>query len=157
MRISSKNALTMLMISLVMIAAVAVIGTNMQPSQAVNSATVTKADPLEKFRAERQQLRAMQKAQLNDIIHDAATEAATADLARRQLIELCEAEEQELTVEGILSMRGFSDPVVTVHKASVNVLVRTDSLNRQQSSIILDLVCRETGVSAGDVKIIPIN
>ena len=115
------------------------------------------ADSLEKFRTERQQLRAMQKAQLNDIAHDAGADDETAALARRQLIEICAAEEQELTIEGILAARGFQDPIVTVHSGSVNVLIRAEMLTKQESCVILDLVCRETGATSGDIKIIPIN
>ena len=59
--------------------------------------------------------------------------------------------------EGLLRLREFADVLVTVHTDSVNVMVRADALNRQQSAVILDLVMRETGISGGNVKIIPIN
>ena len=113
-------------------------------------------DPVESFRTVRQQLRAMQKAQLNDIAHDASTDPELAAMAQRQLLELCTREEQEITLEGVLAMRGWSQPVVTVHPDSVNVLLQTDMITQQESSVILDLVCRETGVMSGNVKIIPI-
>lgn len=109
------------------------------------------------FKTMRQQLRAMEKAQLNDVIHDAQTDAEIAQMARRQLVELCEREEQELTLEGVLMLRGYREVIVTVHADSVNVLIRCEAVNRQESSAILELVCRETGVQSGNVKIIPIN
>ena len=99
----------------------------------------------------------MQKAQLNEIVHDDNTEAEIAALAQRQLMELCSREEHELTLEGLLELRGFDDPVVTVQSDSVNVLLRTEFVTQQECSVILDLVCRETGVQSGNVKIIPIN
>ena len=114
-------------------------------------------DAVAAFRTEREQLRAMQKAQLNEIVHNDATEAEIAALAQRQLMELCSREEHEMTLEGLLALRGFDDPVVTVQSDSVNVLLRREMVTQQECSVILDLVCRETGVKSGNVKIIPIN
>lgn len=114
-------------------------------------------DPVEEFKTVRQQLRAMQKAQLNDVAHNAQSDAELAEMAQRQLLLLCQREEDELTLEGILEMRGWDNPVVTVHENSVNVLLKTEIITRQESSVIMELVCRETGVQSGNIKIIPIN
>lgn len=114
-------------------------------------------DAVAAFRTEREQLRAMQKAQLNEIVHDDTTDAEIAALAQRQLMELCSREEHEMTLEGLIALRGFDDPVVTVQSDSVNVLLLTEVVTQQECSIILDLVCRETGIQSGNVKIIPIN
>ena len=123
----------------------------------VAEASTGEEDAIATFRMEREQLRAMQKAQLNEIIHSDATEAEIAALAQRQLMDICSREEHELTLEGLLTLRGFDDPLVTVQSDSVNVLLRTQVVTQQECSIILDLVCRETGVQSGNVKIIPIN
>ncbi|MBQ8507913.1 MAG: SpoIIIAH-like family protein [Clostridia bacterium] len=123
----------------------------------VETMSPAEGDPLEEFRREREQLRAMQKSQLNDIIHGVGVEPEIAGMAQRQLIEICESEEAELTLEGVLRMRGYEDCVVTVHNASVNVLLHAGIITQQDSSLILELVCRETGVQSGNVKIIPIN
>ena len=110
-----------------------------------------------RFRLLREQLRAMEKAQLNDVAHGSNTDPELAAMAQRQLLALCEREEQELTLEGVLALRGWDDPVVTVHADSVNVLVKAQAVTRQESAAILELVCRETGVQSGNVKIIPMN
>ena len=126
------------------------------PVAPVNAA-VQEEDAVAAFRTEREQLRAMQKAQLNEIVHGDGSEPEIAALAQRQLMELCSREEHELTLEGLLTLRGFDDPVVTVQSDSVNVLLRSELVTQQECSVILDLVCRETGVQSGNVKIIPIN
>ena len=126
------------------------------PVAPVNAA-VQEEDAVAAFRTEREQLRAMQKAQLNEIVHGDGSEPEIAALAQRQLMELCSREEHELTLEGLLTLRGFDDPVVTVQSDSVNVLLRREIVTQQECSVILDLVCRETGVQSGNVKIIPIN
>lgn len=159
MKISAKSALKMILLSVMLCFGVAVVGNLDMAKRAVEACTPVQQEdrPIERFRTERQQLRAMQKAQLNDIIHDASTDTETADMARRQLLTLCDAEEKELTIEGVLAMRGFQNPVVTVHAGSVNVIIEAELVTRQESSVILDFVCRETGAMAGDIKIIPIN
>lgn len=112
--------------------------------------------PIDSFRRERQQLRAMQRAQLNEMIHDAQTQADIRGAAQRQLLEMNEAEEAENTLEGVIRMRGWEDCVVTVQPDSVNVLVQAELITRQESSLLMELVCRETGVLSSAVKIIPI-
>jgi len=114
-------------------------------------------DPLVEFRTEREQLRAMQAAQLSEIIYGERTDDETRALAQRKLIELADWSEKELTIEGVLRARGYEGAVVTVHTDSANVLVRADGITRQESAVILELVLRETGLSGGNVKIIPIN
>ena len=115
------------------------------------------ADPLTRFRTEREQLRAKQRAELNDIIHDDATDAETLSMAKRRLMALMDSENAETTLEGILSARGFEDALASVNADSVYIMVRSEGLNRQQSAVILDLALRQTGVTAGNVKILSIN
>lgn len=152
-----KRAVGLIALSLTMAAAGWWMGRNSVdvPVAPVNAAV--QEDAVTAFRTEREQLRAMQKAQLNEIVHGDGTEAEIAALAQRQLMELCSREEHELTLEGLLTLRGFDDPVVTVQSDSVNVLLRAELVTQQECSVILDLVCRETGVQSGNVKIIPIN
>lgn len=114
-------------------------------------------DSILQFRTARQQLRSMEKAQLNSVAHDTDSDEDLQAMAKRQLLRLCEREEKELTLEGLLELRGWGKNVVTVGEDSVNVLIATDLITQHESSVILEMVCRETGVMSGNVKIIPIN
>ena len=58
-------------------------------------------DPLTAFRTERAQLRERQRAELNDIIHDAATDPDTLSSAKRRLMELMDSERAETDIEGV--------------------------------------------------------
>ena len=78
-------------------------------------------------------------------------------LAKRQLMDLMKRQETEQRLEGILAIRGFDGALVTVSDASVNVILRAEALTRRETAVILDLVLRETGVTAGNVKILTIN
>lgn len=123
------------------------------PAQETSAAV----DPIVQFRTERQQLRQMQIGQLNEIVYGGSADAEMVAMARQRQMELMEWSEQELTLEGVLRLREFKDVLVTVHTDSVNVMVRADALTREQTAVILELVVRETGISGGNVKIIPIN
>ena len=69
---------------------------------------------------------------------------------------MLKTEEQELTLEGVLQMRGYDGALATVHSDSVNVIIHKESVTQQDAAVILELVMRETGIASGNVKIIPI-
>ncbi len=115
----------------------------------------TPQDPLAAFVLEREQLRARSEAQLNEIIHSAGDGEASAQ-ARRQLTDMLARAAAETTIEGVLRARGFDGAVATVSANSANVLVRGEALTQRESAVILELVMRETGLTGGCVKIIPV-
>ena len=107
------------------------------------------------FRTDRDAMRAMEKAQLNDIIHsDGATQEVCAD-AQRRLMELMDRQETETMLEGLLAVRGFHGAMVTVNGDCINALIDAPSVTAQESSAILDIICSQTDVQVGNVKIIP--
>lgn len=120
------------------------------------SAAVEAMDPLDQFRLEREQLRAREEAQLNDIIYSDRSDAATVSRAQERMMSLCARAEQEATLEGLLQGRGFGEALVSVGERSANVLLRAEAVTQQESAVILELVMRETGLTGGNVKIIPV-
>lgn len=118
--------------------------------------SAAQSDPMASFRLEREQLRARQEAQLNDIIHAPGGDDAIAQEARRQLLAMLEHARAESALEGVLRSRGFEDALVSVSDAAANVLIRGDGPTRAESAVILDLVMRQTGLTGGNVKIIPV-
>lgn len=113
-------------------------------------------DPMARFRLEREQLRAREEAQLNEIIHDPGGDEAIGSRAREQLLSLLDRSEKELALEGILQSRGFEDALVSLSDASANVLIRREGMTSAETAVILELVMRETGLTGGNVKIIPV-
>lgn len=109
------------------------------------------------FRADRDAIRMNELAALEEIASDASASGEIRTEAHRRRMALMAWMEQEAAIEEVLCARGYDAPVVTVHEDSVNVAVRAEALSRQQAGIILELVTRETGVTGGNVKIIPIN
>ena len=118
--------------------------------------SLVKSDPMAAFRLEREQLRARQEAELNDIIHDEGADGEIRDQARRALLDMLANARSENAIEGILQSRGFEDVLASVSASAANVLIRSEALNHAQSAVILDLVMRQTGLTGGNVKIIPV-
>ena len=113
-------------------------------------------DPMAAFRLQREQLRARQEAQLNDIVHDEGADGEIRDQARRALLDMLANARSENAIEGILQSRGFEDVLASVSVSAANVLIRSEALNHAQSAVILDLVMRQTDLTGGNVKIIPV-
>jgi stage III sporulation protein AH len=125
-------------------------------AQSAPAYSQVQSDPMTAFRLEREQLRSRQEAQLNDIIHSPDGDGEIVALARKQLLDMLEHARQESTLEGILQSRGFEDALVSVSGAGANVMLRGEEVTAAQSAVILDLVMRETGLTGGNVKIIPV-
>lgn len=113
-------------------------------------------DSIARFRDERSRVRDEEVRQLNALIADASAGQDIRDAAREKLLHLTEWMEQEATVEGVLRARGYTDPLVTVHADSVNVLVRLKALTQADAAKILELTARETEQTGGSIKIIPV-
>lgn len=115
-----------------------------------------KSDPIQQFRTEREQLRQMQKNELNEIIYTQNADVGIVRAAQEQLLDLLETERLEVLTEGILHLRGFEGAVVILNGDSANILISEEILDVQKSTLIMELIVSETGVSTGNVKIIPI-
>ena len=107
------------------------------------------------YRSERNSVRAQEVAYLDSIIQNTATKQETLDEAQARKLELTDMMEKEVTVEGLLRAKGFSQAIVTLSPESVNVVVADASVTSQQAAQILQILQNETGQPAQNVKIIP--
>ncbi|MDO5110910.1 MAG: SpoIIIAH-like family protein [Clostridia bacterium] len=119
-------------------------GTETEPAQ---------EDYFSAFRAERESVREREIQYLDEVIATVGVDAETLDEAVEQKLALVEHMEAEFTIEQLINAKGFSDAAVTFHNGAVNVVVDAESLNAAQVAQILDIVQRETGADAGDVKV----
>ena len=105
------------------------------------------------FREEREAVREKEIGYLNEIIAVSGSDAETLQQAQEQKLRLVENMEAEFTIENLITAKGFPDAAVTFHSGSVNVVVDAASLDSEQVAQILDIVKRETGESASNIKI----
>ena len=123
-------------------------------------ADVPRPSPVEtmaSFYTDRNALREEEIAQLTALAAQADTSGEIRAAAQRRIMALRAWMEQEATVEAVLRARGYEPALVTVHADSANVLVASAGLSRQDAAVMLELIARETGISGGNIKIIPIN
>jgi stage III sporulation protein AH len=118
----------------------------------VNAQGKTQTDFFAAYREERDSVRTQELAYLDAIVAQGADTDTLAD-AQKQKLELVNAMETELTVENLVRAKGFTDVIVSIHKGNISVVVGADALNDEQVAQILDIVLRETGKSAENVKI----
>ncbi len=104
------------------------------------------------YREERDNVRTQELAYLDAIVSQGA-DTETLNDAQKQKLDLINCMEIELTVENLVRGKGFDDVIVSMHAGSVNVIVGAETLNDEQVAQILDIVLRETGETAENVKI----
>ncbi len=128
-------------------------GTQKQTDVAqVSAQSGSSANFFASYREERDSVRTQELAYLDAIVAQGADQETLSD-AQQQKLDLVNAMETELTVENLVRAKGFSDVIVSIHKGNINVVVGADALNDEQVAQILDIVLRETGKSAENVKI----
>ena len=116
------------------------------------SASTGVANFFDTFRSERDLTRAQEIKYLDMIVEQGADAETLAD-AQQQKLNIVNFMEKELTVESLLKAKGFNDAAVTLHTGSVNVILSAESLTDEQVAQILDIVMRETGEGAENIKV----
>lgn len=125
-----------------------------EETQSVSSYTATSF--FATFRDDRNQTRNESIAYYESIIASSSSSAeavAQAESSRASLIELMTL---ELTMEGLIKAKGFSDAVVSCSDSYINVIVKAEQLNDNEVSQIVDVVQGQTQKDIDYIKIIPI-
>jgi stage III sporulation protein AH len=107
------------------------------------------------FRMDREGNRAQEIAYLDSIISNEDTDVDTMKEAQQQKISIAKAMEVEVTIEGLIKAKGFNDAIVTINSGSVNVVVDSKVLTDAEVAQILDVVKRESGQGAENIKVMP--
>lgn len=111
-----------------------------------------RASFFESFRADRDTTRAKEIEYIDTIIAQGADQETMAD-AQQQKLAIVDNMEKELTVESLLRAKGFQDVAVTMHTGSVNVILSAEALSEEQVAQVLEIVIRETGEAAENIKV----
>lgn len=107
------------------------------------------------FRSERGKNREQEITYLDSIISNQASNPDAIKEAQNLKLDITKSIEKEGTIEGLLKAKGFADAVVTFHTGSVNVVVKDKELSSAKVAKILDVVIKESGEKAENVKVIP--
>ncbi len=123
-----------------------------EPEGGAVSASAGATGFFESFRTQRDTTREKEIAYIDTIIAAGADEETMAE-AQQQKLAIVDSMEKEMTVESLLRAKGFTDAAVTLHTGSVNVIVKAEQLSDEQVAQVLDIVIRETGESAENIKL----
>lgn len=86
---------------------------------------------------------------------EASSEEAKAN-AERDLATLVSGMETEQRLEALIKALGFEDCLVTVGTENINVILKSDPMTEQEVAQVLDIIISETGKTAANVRIKPI-
>lgn len=107
-------------------------------------------------RAEKERTRDEQKDMLQNIINNKNVDKDAKAKAEDELMKITKDIEKETIIEGVLKGKGFADILSFINDNKVDIVVKDEAnLLTSQQAMILDIVIRETGVSAENIKISP--
>lgn len=107
------------------------------------------------YRQDREATRAEEILYLDSIIASDPADETTIANAQAKKLEICNAMETELVLEGLIKAKGFGDCVVTISTENVNIVVKAAEITAEQAAQILNVVVTETDYTALDVTVHP--
>ena len=116
------------------------------------SAPMAQGSFFDMYRSERDSVRTQELAYLDAIVAQGGDEMTLSE-AQKQKMTLVGCMESELNTENLIRAKGFEEVIVSMHNGSVNVIVDADALTDEQVAQILDIVLRQTGETAENIKV----
>ena len=160
-KLLNRRTMTLLAVCLLLLAAAAanVIMNRSEGKTAIaDTAAVSVSAPgaqgsfFDMYRNERDSVRTQELAYLDAIVAQGGDEATLSE-AQKQKMTLVDCMESELNTENLIRAKGFEEVIVSMHNGSVNVIVDADALTDEQVAQILDIVLRQTGETAENIKV----
>lgn len=107
-------------------------------------------------RLSREQARDEAVSTLRELSESEEADQAAKDEAVAQISALADDSVAEANIESLIRAKGYADAVVMIGDSSVNVVVAPPEggLQATDVTVIKDIVVSETGVTAGQVKIV---
>ena len=107
-------------------------------------------------RLSREQARDEAVSTLRELSESEEADQAAKDEAAAQISALADDSVTEANIESLIRAKGYADAVVMIGDSSVNVVVAPSDggLQATDVTVIKDIVVSETGVTAGQVKIV---
>ena len=160
-KLLNRRTMTLLGVGLLLLAAVAanvIMNRSEQGLLQGETAAVSVSAPMaqgsffDMYRSERDSVRTQELAYLDAIVAQGGDEMTLSE-AQKQKMTLVGCMESELNTENLIRAKGFEEVIVSMHNGSVNVIVDADALTDEQVAQILDIVLRQTGETAENIKV----
>lgn len=121
-----------------------------------NANTVTQMNYFDTYREDRQSARDQELLYYDAIINSENSSEEAKTSAEAKKLEIVNAMESELVMEGLIKAKGFEDVIVTNSATNINVIVKCASLESSQVAQIVSIVKEQTSKSLENIKIIPV-
>lgn len=106
------------------------------------------------YRLERDKARSEQINLYREMINNPNTDEATKKEAQKRMLNLTEKIEKEMEIESLIRARGYNDALAYIHDESVDVIIQTNGLEKDDVAKIGDIIVKTTGFKFEDVTII---
>ena len=120
------------------------------------SGAITTANYFDTYRTDRQSTRDQELLYYDSIISSESSSSEAIANAEAKKLEIVNAMESELVMEGLIKAKGFQDVIVTNSANNVNVIVKGANLESSQVAQIVEIVKQQTSKSIDNIKIIPV-
>lgn len=120
------------------------------------SAGYTSANFFTTYRTDRTTTRNETITYYDAIINSQTSSIEAKNLAEQKKAEILETINLELTMEGLIKAKGFSDAIVSCSDSYINVIVKSSALDDNEVSNIVDVVQTQTKKDIDYIKIIPV-
>lgn len=127
------------------------------PGEAMLTSGMSVSDYIANVQLNREQIRAKNKETLMSLINSTTIDDAAKQQAIQDMIDLTEVSEKENAAETLLMAKGFSDPVVSITKDKVDVVINAANITDPQRAQIEDIVKRKAEVAADQIIITLLN
>lgn len=108
------------------------------------------------YREDRNSTRNESIAYYDSIISSTASSSEAIKSAEEKRESLIDSMKLELTMEGLIKAKGFSDAIVSCSDSYINVIIKAESLDDSEVSQIVDVVQGQTQKDIDYIKIIPV-
>ena len=104
------------------------------------------------YRLEREKIRSERSDLLRESIKNAKNDDVRSH-AQEIVLKMITEKQKESEMESLIKARGFTDSLVFIRENSVNAIVKTNSLSREEVVQIADVISRVSGVKIEDISI----
>lgn len=114
----------------------------------------TSLDFFVEYRVQRDKARSEQVNLLREMINNPNSDEVVKTQAQERLLEITNNIEKEMEIESLIRAQGYKDGIALVRKDSVDIIVASDGLTKQDAAKIGNIVANNTGIGAENVTIV---
>lgn len=123
------------------------------PNEAYPDNPVTAPDFYAEYRMERDRLRSERIDLLREVAKAGKDEDNSRPKAQDTIMKITLDRQKELEMENLIKAKGFADALVFIRDNSVNAIIKTNTLSKEEVMQIADIIAKSTGVRPEDITI----